>query len=413
MDRTTSQILDKLDLVQANIDRLSSTVDARDKTNAVEEFREQTRKLLNALRQSQSLEGAFSPSKRYRSHGVADSNKPGVQGPLTVPHKIMLWPNIRDQLLSSSIQADPDLAELWDEGSTWFIKRELKSRSGFLPVEMSMPDHPFTSDLSHRRTAFLRDLRMTSALEYVDAYFNTFNMLFPLLDRQRFMDDVVSPIIQQGYADSSWRGVLALFVFALGQVATEGTHHPPVSTPGGQPSGIRGGTVQVPPGLHNFNEARRRLNLLPVHDTLEKVQGLLLQSIYYQCSSQHVDYWHSVTSASMLCRVLIMCTMDTWESARGDLITRAYWTCVIHEELFHVDMDLPGTAIVTMEDDVPLPYFHELSESRMLDHQRPSDHDMMSTAYFLAMITLRRLVGRIHSLLDESESERSLQSIVS
>lgn len=57
--------------------------------------------------------------------------------------------------------------------------------------------------------------------EYSDAYFNTFHGLCALLNHESFMDDIVARLLRQGHGDGDAGSVLALLVFALGQVVIE------------------------------------------------------------------------------------------------------------------------------------------------------------------------------------------------
>ncbi|KAK0870236.1 hypothetical protein LTR02_018381, partial [Friedmanniomyces endolithicus] len=64
-----------------------------------------------------------------------------------------------------------------------------------------------------------------------------------------------------------------------------------------------------------------------------------------------------------------------------------------------------------MEDDVPLPYFHEAQEQQQEQQAgRGSNFNPTSTRneyvshfqyHFLAMIALRRLIARIHNVIHE------------
>lgn len=79
---------------------------------------------------------------------------------------------------------------------------------------------------------------------YSAAYFNTFNVLLPLLNPDIFVDEVVARLLRVGYKDDDPKGVLALLVFALGQLAIEDVFDWPTSANHGDPSGFRGGTMK-------------------------------------------------------------------------------------------------------------------------------------------------------------------------
>jgi hypothetical protein len=323
---------------------------------------------------------------------------------LTVPHKVILWPTIYIHLINSGHHTASDLQYILQEGTPWFIRIELAKHPKPLPFDPGLRsvriDTPPSNDGFSSRYAF-PTLTIQQIKEYTDAYFNTFNILCPILNQDAFTNDVVTRLLREGYADGDPDSVLALMVFALGQVAIEGVYGNPISSPDGVASGFRGGTTEKPPGLEIFNEARRRLGFVVNMCTLENVQILLLQATYYESNSRHLDFWRSTTAASMACQVLIKCQDIDWSTQTGDMIKRAYWACILSEDLYHLDLDLPQTGIHKMEDEVPLPYFHEAHDAQGKS-QAPDDRSHFQY-HFLAMIALRRLIARIHGVIHECQ----------
>lgn len=334
---------------------------------------------------------------------------------VTVPHKIMLWPAVYIHLLNSGIAAVSDLQYVLQEGTPWFIKREMSKHPDPLPPDIGLPCFAVNIEAAeHGRSSNVGfpTLNIPQMHELSDAYFQTFNVLSPLLNKDTFMNEVVARLIREGYGDGDAGSVLALLVFALGQVAIEGVFHRPISVVNGLPSGFRGGSLEQPPGLGLFNEARRRLGFIATQCTLENVQIMLLQSTYFESTARHLDFWRSTVAASMACQVLIRCQPIDWSTTNGDLVKRAYWTCILSEDLYHLDLDLPQTGIHTMEDEVPLPYFQDIQNQQQ-------DSGSVSAAgsgnegrshyqyHFLAMIALRRLIARIHGVIHECEKPQS------
>lgn len=318
---------------------------------------------------------------------------------LTVAHKILLWPAVYLHILNSGVAAASDLQYVLQDGTPWFIQLELAKHSETLPWDTEMRTYPITQPSSGEiRLGFSR-LTMDVAQRLTDAYFNTFNILFPILDRESFMTDIVGSVVRNGYADGDPDACLALLVFALGQVAIDGVYSSPISSYNGSPSGLRGGTANKPPGLDLFNEARRRVGFNVHACTLENVQILLLQATYYESCARHMDFWRATVAASMSCQVLIRCESIDWSTPRADLIKRAYWTCLLSEDMYHLELDLSQTGIHTLEDQVPLPYFHEAQNMS----GKASDERSHFQYHFLAMIALRRLITRIHGSIHDSE----------
>lgn len=318
---------------------------------------------------------------------------------LTVPHKIILWPSVYIHLINTGIQATSDLQYVLQEGTPWFIRQEMKKHTGPLTSDVALPNFAMNSNAREQgvssKVAF-PTLSIQQIQEQCDAYFNTFNVLFPLLNRDTFMNATVAPLLRDGYADGDANAVLSLLVFALGQVAIEGVFERPISFIDTKPSGFRGGTPDKPPGLAIFNEARRRLGFVMTSTTLENVQILLLQAIYYEATARHMDFWRATVQASMAVQVLIKCKSMDWSSAEGDLIKRAYWVCILSEDFYHLDLDLPRTGIDSLEDEVPLPYFHEAHEQQSSTGLLTGERSHFQY-HFLAMIALRRLINRINN----------------
>lgn len=320
---------------------------------------------------------------------------------LTVPHKIILWPSIYIHLINSGIQATSDLQYVLQEGTPWFLRQEMSKHPDPLAYDVSLPYFPLNRNAREQgasSSVAFPTLTIQQIREQCEAFFNTFNVLFPLLNRDTFMNNTVAPLLRDGYSDGDINAVLALLVFALGQVAIEGVFERPVALVDGQPSGFRGGSVDRPPGLAIFNEARRRMGFVSSQTNLENVQILLLEAVYYESTARHLEFWRSTVAASMACQVLIKCKAIDWSSTEGDLIKRAFWTCVLSEDLYHMDLDLPRTGITNFEDEVPLPYFHDAHDPPSGPLPEERSHFQY---HFLAMIALRRLISRINTVIHE------------
>ncbi|CAK4032437.1 related to acetate regulatory DNA binding [Lecanosticta acicola] len=353
------------------------------------------------------------PGRPYRPEQDYDTQQFPIQlqqgyRHLTAPHKIVLWPSIYIHLINSGITATSDLQYVLQEGTPWFIRQEMASRSAAVPADGGLAMFPLDGrapGAGKRPTIAFSNLDFQQIQEYCDAYFNTFNVTSPILNRETFMAETITPILQQGFKDGEAQTVLALLVLALGQVALEGVFERPISMVNGAPSGFRGGTVDRPPGLEIFNEARKRIGFISTQMTLESVQAMLLQGVYYEATARHLDFWQCTVSASMACQVLIKCQSIDWQSHYGDLVKRAYWTCLLSEDLYHLDLDLPRSGVHLLEDVVPLPYFHEGSSE--VPGVFSKDARSHFQYHFLAMIALRRLISRIHEVIHESSSHQA------
>jgi hypothetical protein len=324
----------------------------------------------------------------------------------TAPHRVFLWPSIYSCLTAKSgSQAFSDLQYIHQVGTNWFIRLDLEKHSIPLPVEPCLPSIRLDAPITGRGDStghLFPAITVQKVQEYTDAYFNTFNVICPILRYDSFKDEVLSRLLQEGYADGDPQSVLALMVFALGQVAIEGVFGKPMSSQQGVPSGFRGGTQASPPGIETFNEARRRFGLIESTCAIENVQVLLLQATYYEANSRHLESWRSTVAASMACQVLIQCRNVDWSSRTGDMLKRAYWACILSEDLYHVDLDLPQTDLHTLEQEVPLPFLNESQEPA--DWRSGAERCSRYQYHFLAMIALRRIIAQIRRAVNERMS---------
>jgi hypothetical protein len=103
------------------------------------------------------------------------------------------------------------------------------------------------------------------------AYFDSFNLLFPIVDRHAFVSEILPVVGQNGFTENM-ASTVALLVFALGELAIAGSQGIPIRVYNGRPSGIKGGTPTEPPGLVLFNEARRRTGFNLTECSIENVQ---------------------------------------------------------------------------------------------------------------------------------------------
>ncbi len=114
-----------------------------------------------------------------------------------------------------------------------------------------------------------------------NTYFDTFNLLYPFMDRQNFMSDTLTRVQSEGF-DGDSESVIALLVFALGEVAIDGSRGKPIEQDkNGRYSGVRGGSILKPPGLAFFNEARKRIGFVLTGCELETVQIYSLMAFVF------------------------------------------------------------------------------------------------------------------------------------
>ncbi|KAF5982883.1 acetate regulatory DNA binding protein FacB [Fusarium bulbicola] len=212
------------------------------------------------------------------------------------------------------------------------------------------------------------------------AYFDVINILHPVLDRQWFNSNVLSSIINNGFQEGALSS-LVLLVFALGEVALT-TSEVPISAYKQRPSGIKGGTIDRPPGLAYFNEARKRMGFGMSEVSLENAQMLALASLYYSsCGQALVANLTNYTAPEQI-----------WSSESSG--TAQSWK----RRCFHMEFGQPLTGLEKLEETIGLPDFSgPMTDEDYIVNQQTHFHE-----HFASQIVLRRLSANFHSVLNKT-----------
>ncbi|KAI2621106.1 hypothetical protein GGR54DRAFT_639234 [Hypoxylon sp. NC1633] len=291
---------------------------------------------------------------------------------VSATHKMLSWPFVQ-QVLENKVPT-LDLTSLEKDGAAMLL--------GLQGQVTSLPTNIYDSpNLGGEGTSLSLQVPTTSQLDRMQAgglnmnwetmqrlaksYFDTFNLIYPIMDRQVFQAEVLPAIANHGFDESS-PSTLACLVFALGEVAISAVQGAPVATRKSRPSGIRGGSVERPPGLLFFNEARKRMGFNLTECSLENVQMFALAA-----------------------------NPEELTTHRGDLIRRAFWHCSIMETCLNMELNLPRTGLDKLESLVGLPDFSgSFSEDDYIGNQASHFQE-----HFASQIVLRRLSVEFHTTL--------------
>ena len=320
--------------------------------------------------------------------------------PLTVPHQILVWPSICSERINTEIQVGLELQSMASGDTPWLIREAIDRFGKELPFEVGLPLLRPGSGISGSyctTTKSFPGLNADMMKQLADSYFRTFNMLYPILDQSRFVNYVLPQVLTSGFKYGEAASVLVVLVFALGQIGLDGVYGTPLANLHGIPSGIRGGTATQPPGLDLFNEARARIGSIGLQSVLMYVQVHILQATYFEANACHIEFWRSSMTASLVCQLLIHYPHEPWSTLNGDLIKRVYWTCMINEDLYHLDLDSPRTGLREIADAINLPHFERPQEQ--LEFKGRTDDDSLLEYHFLAKIALTRVISRIYDAI--------------
>ncbi|KAK8126269.1 uncharacterized protein PG998_002028 [Apiospora kogelbergensis] len=183
------------------------------------------------------------------------------------------------------------------------------------------------------------------------AYFDTFNLLYPFMDRAQFQTEILSSVAANGF-DESLNSTLACLVLALGEVAISGIlAHDNFCLAGvsGSPNEVSDDTLTLP---------QKGGTILMTRETCSNPEEL--------------------------------------KSPRADLVRRMFWHCIMTETYLNLEFNLPLTGLEKFDDMVGLPDFSagSFSEEDYIGNQASHFQE-----HFASQIVLRRLVVEFHTTL--------------
>ncbi|KAH8602747.1 hypothetical protein B0O99DRAFT_498383 [Bisporella sp. PMI_857] len=374
-DKTLVEILDRLTSLEGKVDRLPTTHNAgfgppQPSPMSQPSFSTSTEDDPSSYSSPASYRTSQQPSSSGRPVGIAQPYRHSAAA-----HRMLIWPAIQQLLLQSVSPSIADMKILEQEGTSFMIS--IHRGMPNLPMDDFVPDRNFVGMQSQaarsaggQRVTF-PTLNRAEMHRLATSYFDTFNLIYPFMDRQTFLLETLARVHSEGF-DGDTDSVIALLVFALGELAIESAAGPPIEVYNGRPSGVKGGTATKPPGLAYFNEARKRMGFVVTHCDLETVQ-------IFSLAANPIE----------------------WNSQRGDLIKRSFWHCAIMETGLYLELDLPPTGLIELEEHIGLPSFN--GPYCEADHRgNQSSH---FEAHFASQVALRRLCAIIHQTLSNSNEK--------
>jgi hypothetical protein len=175
-------------------------------------------------------------------------------------HQMLGWPTIQ-QLLETVQPKVPslDLSSVEQTRPTIMLSLRKSANQG-LPADTDCP---------------ISGMSWNSVQRLSTAYFETFNLLHPILDRHSFMSETMPSVFRDGFSQST-ASTVTLLVLALGETALSASDGHPAHSQHGRLSGVKGGSKDRPPGLELFNEARRRMGFHLTACSIENAQMFIL-----------------------------------------------------------------------------------------------------------------------------------------
>ncbi|KAL4897323.1 putative Zn(II)2Cys6 transcription factor [Aspergillus ambiguus] len=232
----------------------------------------------------------------------------------------------------------------------------------------------------------------------------------PIVDPDQ-LDLCIARVLENGI-DWSASSCLVLLVFALaaiwGNYPEDETQEVSYNEPPPFSPAVTYVTMAVPEhrmkeSLTFLSMARKRISAAYLDDTLLGVQCLCLFGIWYQYNIEPIPGWKMFRTASMLWQTYNMKHREgktTRNAQEESLEQRLYWTCLKSEcEVRYELTDLPACDLSLSDFPYSLPSFpmrqpYNNSPGGIIYNSSATDLESISSYYYLAEISLRRLLNR-------------------
>lgn len=227
-------------------------------------------------------------------------------------------------------------------------------------------------------------------VELIHFFFANTHKWFPLLDEWTYLTHC--ELVLQSPLSNSADSALLLMVLALG-------------------AHVSHTTFAVEQGTEYFYRAQSLLASVIADPGLIAVQCLILCSVYLGYMCRPLQSYQYLSTASMKLRTLMLCARSRVNSDLEEPERRAYWTLLILESEYCVQLDLVDTGIINADEQVRLPSF---DDAQIENAYTPLGHDCTTEpdqfAYFLAEITMRRSLDRCRDPLTLSHKRKDTEN---
>ncbi|KAB5578783.1 hypothetical protein GE09DRAFT_560777 [Coniochaeta sp. 2T2.1] len=120
---------------------------------------------------------------------------------------------------------------------------------------------------------------------------------------------------------------------------------------------------------------------------------LLFVALYFAFLRRPLQAWEYINAAAAKCLLLLSYPPSAESHEETERIRRIFWSCYILESDYLAELSVPVSGVGRIESSIPLPGVYPFST-----HQSQQEEEQ-SSLYFLACISMRRLLNRVHQLL--------------
>ncbi|KAK5452165.1 hypothetical protein LTS15_007229 [Exophiala xenobiotica] len=307
-------------------------------------------------------------------------------------HRTIHWPGVHASLPPSLSGAIGNLEITYPT----HLESERPSLNPIIQAAAAMPTGDWLSSLS-----------LPCVKELSNAYFDTFNRVYPFIDRDYYFLNTLAVVVREGFG-YDMESCLVLNIMALGcmglKAFEEGgfdtSQHAPITPL------IRRIMEEEFAGLSFFNEARRRVGFCLCERDIQSCQYYLSSAVFYAQIMRPVDEWMMTNRASASCAAFWKCPPKPLDEWVADMQSRLFWSALTLESVIVQELELPSSGLKEWEETVPLPKFTTypyVSKSRA-----QNSDDSYYHYHFLAQIAVRIILSRVREELYFSNPSTAL-----
>ncbi|TVY89078.1 hypothetical protein LAWI1_G004735 [Lachnellula willkommii] len=206
-------------------------------------------------------------------------------------------------------------------------------------------------------------------------------------------------------AEDSTSSCLALLVMALGCAnlaipgPAAGTSRTDLSK-----AAVEGRAARRAIGDMYMDTVLKKLYVVHMEISTTATQCLFFVALYFASARRTLQAWQYINMAATKCRLLLSYAPANESTDDQECLRRIFWSCYILESDYLAELSaLPHSGIALIESSIPLPSHYNTHPDTQEEEQ--------SSLYFLACISMRRLLNRVHHVLYARESGVSLDNV--
>ncbi|KAH6700568.1 hypothetical protein BKA61DRAFT_636606 [Leptodontidium sp. MPI-SDFR-AT-0119] len=280
--------------------------------------------------------------------------------------------------------------------------------------------------LSTRPSEVTPYLGVEEVRQIIQSFQSSVNFFYPTMAKEKL--GAIQNRIISGVLDQSVESCLALLVMALGCASQS------VSLLFNNPSLSQGDRVyqQSRRSLAEmfFDGVLKRLHVAHLEVSQEATQCLFFIALYFAYLQRPLQAWSYINTTAARCRLLLSYPSSD-PLPDSECVRRIFWSCYILESDYLAELSaLPQSGIASIESSIPLPGDYNTHStphteltmtspfssptSALTQTRTPTtleeQEEELSSLYFLACLSMRRLLNRVHDLLYSASSGASLDS---